>query len=74
MTDKSKAPATEELNADDLDKVQGGYTEVEWTVKDAGKDKREGFTATDDLANIKSGWKVEEGESLKDAKDSGNGL
>lgn len=62
MTDKSKTPATEELNSDDLDKVQGGagkgaesegYTEVEWTVKGEGK-----------------GWNIEQGSALKDAKDS----
>lgn len=35
----------EELSKQDLDKVQGGYTKVEW---------ERGFTATDDLAKVKS--------------------
>lgn len=72
MTDKSKP---EELSKEDLDSVQGGYTEVEWTAK-GGK----GFTATDDLANVKGGKMspTKEGYTevewtLKDAKDSGDG-
>lgn len=77
MNDKSKTPA--ELNADDLDKVQGGYSKVEWTLKES--EKGDGFTATDDLANRKKGWNIEQGSAwnieqgsaLKDAKDSGDG-